>query len=64
MMTTSQRINVYDMESGKFLRSMKSPDIESGDFSMLMIRHRLHLYVTQTGKERLVFIFLISKGIR
>lgn len=35
MMTTSQRINVYDMESGKFLRSMKSPDIESGDFSML-----------------------------
>lgn len=35
MMTTSLRINVYDIESGKFLRSMKCPDMESCDFSML-----------------------------
>lgn len=35
MLTTSKKINVYDMETGKFLYDMKIPSIETGSFGML-----------------------------
>lgn len=35
MLTTSQKINVYDIETGKFLHDMKIPSLETFHFAML-----------------------------
>ena len=35
MLTTTRKINVYDMETGKFLYDIKIPERETGQFAML-----------------------------
>ena len=35
MLTTSAKINIYSIETGKFVRAMKTPSMEAGDFAML-----------------------------
>ena len=35
MLTTSAKINIYSIETGKFIRAMKTPSMEAGDFAML-----------------------------
>lgn len=35
MLTTSGKVNVYDMETGKFLYDIKTPDKETAQFAML-----------------------------
>ena len=62
MQTTSQRINVYDMESGKFLRSMKCPDIESGDFAMLNDTTSVTFVRNTNGKRKIRLYIADAKG--
>lgn len=35
MLTTSAKINIYEMETGKFIRAMKVPNLEASEFVML-----------------------------
>lgn len=62
MQTTSLRINVYDMESGKFLRSMKCPDIESGDFAMLNDTTSVTFVRNTNGKRKIRLYIANAKG--
>lgn len=62
MQTTSLRINVYDMESGKFLRSMKCPDIESGDFAMLNDTTSVTFVRNTNGKRKTRLYIANAKG--
>lgn len=62
MLTTSLRINVYDMESGKFLRSMKTPDIESADFAMLDDTTSVTFVRNTNGKRKVRLYVADVKG--
>lgn len=62
MLTTSKRINVYDVESGKFLRSMKCPDIDSGDFAMLDDTTSVTFLRNTNGKRKIRLFVADTKG--
>lgn len=62
MQTTSQRINVYDMESGKFLRSMKYPDNETGDFAMLDDSTSVTFVRNTNGRRKIRLFVSDAKG--
>ena len=38
MLTTTGKINIYSMETGKFIRAMKVPNIEVSEFAMLRVQ--------------------------
>lgn len=51
MLTTSAKINIYSIETGKFIRAMKTPSMEAGDFAMLRTEIRLPQRLSATITE-------------
>ena len=63
MLTTSGKVNVYEMETGKFLYDIKIPDKETAQFAMLNDTLVAAFMLNSSGQQKERIYISGQKGI-